>query len=167
MVSTNVAEPDDDHATTLYRFMRHLVSNLQHVGAGTRGAAPCPACARACSPLAALRRGCGCGPLPPARLLRPPGARWLLNAAAAPHRALPQLHLPGGHPVDLVLAAAAGEMASGLLGTTSLTYQLLGRPVAVVKELVEAQPELNVMVSACCPLAAPSARLLPRQAAPS
>ncbi len=31
MVSTNVAETDEDHATTLYRFVRHLLSNLQHV----------------------------------------------------------------------------------------------------------------------------------------
>ena len=58
------------------------------------------------------------------------------------------MHLPGGYPLDMVLAVASGEMASGLLGTTSLTYQLVGQPVAVVKELVQAQPELRIMVSA-------------------
>lgn len=31
MVSTNVAEADDDHATTLWRFTLHLMANLQHV----------------------------------------------------------------------------------------------------------------------------------------
>jgi hypothetical protein len=38
MISTNVAEADADHATTMYRFLRHLLANLQHVSG--RGCAP-------------------------------------------------------------------------------------------------------------------------------
>jgi hypothetical protein len=81
--------------------------------------------------------------------------------------AMPQLYLPGGHPVDLVLAVGSGEMASGLLGTTSLTYQLVGRPVAVVKELAQAQPDLQVMVSLRLVLHASPGKSVPRLACKS
>lgn len=57
-----------------------------------------------------------------------------------------QVHLPGGHRVDIALVLAYGEMASGLLGTTSLTYQLVGRVGSLAHELVDRQPEMRVMV---------------------
>ena len=58
-----------------------------------------------------------------------------------------QVELPGRYPVDLVVAVTSGALSSGLLGTLSLTYQLVGQPAAVLKELVEGQPELNYMAS--------------------
>ena len=58
-----------------------------------------------------------------------------------------QVELPGRYPVDLVLAVTSGAMSSGLLGALSLTYQLVGQPTTILKELVEGQQELNYMVS--------------------
>ena len=44
MISTNVAETDADHATTLYRFLRHLIANLQHVSSLPADCAFRPCC---------------------------------------------------------------------------------------------------------------------------
>ena len=35
-----------------------------------------------------------------------------------------QVRLPNGEPLDVILALASGPASSGLLGTTSLTYQV-------------------------------------------
>ena len=37
---------------------------------------------------------------------------------------VPQIRVPGQAPLDLVMALASGPLASGLLGTSSLTYQV-------------------------------------------
>lgn len=49
----------------------------------------------------------------------------------------------------MAVALGSGEMASGLLGTTSLTYQIVGRTVAVMQELVALQPQMKLMVCFC------------------
>lgn len=51
--------------------------------------------------------------------------------------------------MDLVLVLASGRASSGLLGSTSLTYQIVGRSVAVARELMETQAELPFMVRVC------------------
>lgn len=87
MISTGVAETDEDHASTLLRFSLHVL------------------------------------------------------------QAMHQIRLPGPAPVDLCMVLASGRAASGLLGTTSLTYQIVGRPVAVARELMEGQRDLPFMVT--------------------
>ncbi|PRW57717.1 adenylyl cyclase isoform A [Chlorella sorokiniana] len=87
MISTGVAETDEDHASTLLRFSLHVLQAIQ------------------------------------------------------------QIRLPGLAPVDLCMVLASGRAASGLLGTTSLTYQIVGRPVAVARELMEGQRDLPFMVT--------------------
>ncbi|KAI7846098.1 hypothetical protein COHA_000359 [Chlorella ohadii] len=86
VISTGVAETDEDHASTLLRFSLHVLQALQ------------------------------------------------------------QIRLPGPAPVDLCMVLASGRAASGLLGTTSLTYQIVGRPVAVAQELIDGQRDLPFIV---------------------
>eukprot|EP00887_Chlorella_sp_A99_P002131 scaffold21.g2131.t1 len=45
--------------------------------------------------------------------------------------------VPGRAPLDLALAVSSGAANSGLLGTASLTYQVVGQVAAVVQELQE------------------------------
>lgn len=68
--------------------------------------------------------------------------------------------MPGGQPLDLVLAVTSCEMCSGLLGSTSLTYQVVGCGQAVVQELAEHQPELGAMVGCRIAFSPPPLRVL-------
>lgn len=132
------------------------------------------------------------------------GAKLQLPEVPAAARHV-QIRLPGPAPVDLCMVLASGRAASGLLGTTSLTYQvwvaaaarglagvagawsrffylhpprlssalapcclhshplrgvcqllhmqIVGRPVAIARELMEGQQHLPFMVRPCCPAA--------------
>jgi class 3 adenylate cyclase len=87
MLSTNVAEPDADHATTL------------------------------------------------------------LEAARALLQVLPEVRLPNGEALDVIMALSSGPASSGLLGSVSLTYQLVGRSVAVAQELSQTLAHLPLVVT--------------------
>ncbi|KAL4858295.1 Adenylate cyclase [Chlorella vulgaris] len=86
MISTGVAEPDADHATTLLRFSLHLLQAAQSI------------------------------------------------------------RVTGTAPLDMVMVLASGAATSGLLGTTSLTYQIVGKAVSVAREVMETQLEVPFIV---------------------
>ncbi|PSC74422.1 adenylyl cyclase Cya [Micractinium conductrix] len=86
MMSTGVAEPDENHAATLLRFSLHLLQSVQSI------------------------------------------------------------RLPGMEPLDLVMVLNSGPTCSGLLGTTSLTYQIVGKMVTVARELHDTQCDLPFML---------------------
>ncbi|KAL4457367.1 hypothetical protein ABPG75_012232 [Micractinium tetrahymenae] len=88
MVSTGVAESDDQHASTLLRFALHVLQAVQSI------------------------------------------------------------KLPGMVPLDLIMVLSSGPASSGLLGTTSLTYQIVGRAAAVARELMESQETLPFLLTA-------------------
>lgn len=66
-------------------------------------------------------------------------AATLLACAAHILRVLEPLRFPGGQRPDLVLALASGPASSGLLGFSSLTYQIVGRAPSVARELTHTQ----------------------------
>ena len=63
-----------------------------------------------------------------------------------------QIRVPGQAPLAIALALDSGPLASGLLGKTSLTYQLVGRPFDVAWELANSQPGVSFMVRAAVPV---------------
>ncbi|KAI7837250.1 hypothetical protein COHA_008936 [Chlorella ohadii] len=71
----------------------------------------------------------------------------LLGAARELLQVLPQVRLPSGEALDVTLSLSSGAASSGLLGTTSLTYQLVGRSVAVARELSQTQEALPLVVT--------------------
>ncbi|PRW57941.1 NO-insensitive guanylyl cyclase III [Chlorella sorokiniana] len=87
LLATNVAEPDADHAATMFAFAQQLMRVAQ--------------------------------------LIR----------------------VPGQAPLDLALAMDSGPLASGLLGKTSLTYQVVGRAFEVARELAGGQADACLMVA--------------------
>ena len=135
MISTGVAEPDADHAATLLRFSLHVLQAAQNVRPARACTllfcTPTPAAASPCLCLQAVPRRC-----PQAVLhTRDTSAHTssLLTAPQPPAPAKParlrcplppQIRLPGQVPVDLLMVLASGPASSGLLGTTSLTYQV-------------------------------------------
>ena len=66
-----------------------------------------------------------------------------------------QIRVPGQAPLDILLALDSGPLASGLLGKTSLTYQLVGRPFHVAQELARIQRGAALMVRAAMLAASP------------
>ncbi|EFN55643.1 expressed protein [Chlorella variabilis] len=66
-------------------------------------------------------------------------------SAAAAGAAL--IRLAGSVPLDLVMVMASGPATSGLLGTTSLTYQIVGRCVSVAREVMETQQKVPFIVT--------------------
>lgn len=161
MISTGVAEPDADHATTLLRFSLHLLQAAQSVS-------DCACCPRCCTSKAGTCHSCG---PPPAAELRQASrthhseraaatlaadVRTCCRRAAIGHfsvcvrpdenlfsppyfRCYPclmhspfllllllllQIRVTGTAPLDMVMVLASGAATSGLLGTTSLTYQV-------------------------------------------
>ena len=126
MISTGVAEADADHAATLLRFSLHLLQAAQSVSAAAAGAALAPG--TCCGITAASAPS---DPLPPAHMLpQPPRTPPLCSLPVFPCCSLLlllmmlQIRLAGSVPLDLVMVMASGPATSGLLGTTSLTYQV-------------------------------------------
>lgn len=74
-------------------------------------------------------------------------AATLLRCALHLHTAARELRLPCGAPVDLCLSLASGEAYSGLLGTASLTYQIVGRCVQEAQQLLDSQPFVPLLIA--------------------
>jgi hypothetical protein len=72
----------------------------------------------------------------------PRHATTLLSCARDLLEQLEQVRLPCGTPLRPVMALSTGPITSGLLGTVSLTYQLVGRAVSVARELSKMQDDL-------------------------
>ncbi|KAL4436869.1 hypothetical protein ABPG75_004008 [Micractinium tetrahymenae] len=74
-------------------------------------------------------------------------AASLLRCALHLHTAAREIKLPGGTPIDLCLALASGEAHSGLLGSASLTYQIVGRCVQEAQELLDSQAAIPLLIA--------------------
>ncbi|KAI7844590.1 hypothetical protein COHA_001830 [Chlorella ohadii] len=78
-----------------------------------------------------------------------PDANHVLKMLAFAQQMMAQaehIRVPGGARLDLTVAMDSGPMASGLLGKTSLTYQVVGRCLAVSEELAEHQSQVPFLV---------------------
>lgn len=71
----------------------------------------------------------------------------LLRFALHLHQAAQKVALPGGQPLDLLMALASGPASSGLLGRLSLTYQVVGRCQEEARELAETQREVPLAIA--------------------
>lgn len=74
-------------------------------------------------------------------------AATLLRFALVVHQAAQSIRFPSKAPVDLCLCLASGEASSGLLGSTSLTYQIVGRCMYEAQELQDTQREVPFLVA--------------------
>ncbi|PRW20206.1 Adenylate cyclase [Chlorella sorokiniana] len=89
-------------------------------------------------------------------------AATLLRCARELLHVVGQVRLPCGQPLGLTMALSSGAITSGLLGTVSLTYQLVGRCVTVAHQLCKADLPLVATRSFRDTLpAAAAAELLP------
>lgn len=147
MISTGVAETDEDHASTLLRFSLHVLQAMHQVGGACRADGEAAAAA-ACAAVALMRllvlllllhwtsvclRCSYACPRLRARTCHP-----LANCPRCFRpccRLSQQIRLPGPAPVDLCMVLASGRAASGLLGTTSLTYQVCALQRGSFKQL--------------------------------